>query len=576
MSDVINLDHLSYHRLRQLAILYGLRLKSPPKTLLLQRLSALIALDPEPARQFHHNMSDSPSTGTPSSDTNLPPSASSPPILPPTTDTANDSSSSSSAQPVMSSTSPIPATGALLQPVPPIQLPQAIGSQQAPVPPAIPSPGQHQVGFVQPPVSPSVPVQPPATLTQVTVSPGVSNSSVDASGHPTVPTTTSQLIAALNTVFGAVSSSSHPLLTHIQSGLQGSHGPKRSSSQPTNLVNSALQSLSSQSGHQQNNNPLPATGMVSTPILQQPSVMEQAQGLLSNYANLIQASINAAHNTNQATPFSEADLQQVCQVITNLQPVPTVTPPATLTCTVKTDLSPQLPTEDIKSFIQRAECFFRIMNVQGQQRLALLLTKVLPWVQTHATRLMGSEMFTYEQVRDQLIQHFMPNKMQLLSRFRNLIKAQNETWTQFGERLKYAYLDYVGTDLFEYNRNPQVFLPPLREQLFRLLSPSTRAILRGRMLENSFLTWEDFLVLADAYFQPDRNPSSQDRTMANAPVANSNLRQSLLDGNVSQSTFPTHVSPNRASPTCFRCHQVGHIARNCMGTSNQPGNNRRF
>jgi hypothetical protein len=242
-----------------------------------------------------------------------------------------------------------------------------------------------------------------------------------------------------------------------------------------------------------------------------------------------------------------------------LRPI-TTTMPLPSQVRARLELPRQSPQETIDAFLRRADAFFTLEAVPNDRRLTFLLTAVSPSVGQLIADLVASGVTDYETVRALILKTFQPSVFQRLSNFRAISRLGGESNVELGRRLRAEYLAYLQLDEASLTADLEsVVVRALLAQFLLLLPIPARQHLQHLFLTTPSMTWHDITRQADEFFH------SQQATKSHSTFQRSKGKPGDTSG---RPTGPSST-PSRTSPTCFSCHQLGHLAPDCP-TRRQP------
>jgi hypothetical protein len=284
------------------------------------------------------------------------------------------------------------------------------------------------------------------------------------------------------------------------------------------------------------------------------------------------------------------------------------------------ELRKQLPMEDITDFLKHADLFFNLDHTADDEaKVAHLLTKVQRNIGVVIEDMFKAGVDDYQSIRDRLLDQYTIKRFDRLTRFRELKPINGESIIQYGMKLRAEYLLYILVDERQATVMEKAILGALMEQLFLSIDNGIASQVKTRIYEDPTLTWMEILKITDNFCQTTTKLGHPARRQPETRFGYSSTgqypRQTATSGTYQNSTrayqgmsrygycefhkapgHPTakcrakkfaeetteNISPtpslngdqfSSSSVRCFKCNNMGHIARNCPQQSgnDMPG-----
>jgi hypothetical protein len=155
--------------------------------------------------------------------------------------------------------------------------------------------------------------------------------------------------------------------------------------------------------------------------------------------------------------------------------------------------------EDIETFLQRAETFFRIGEVKGQNQLIHLMNSAQPKVVERINTLLEANIIEPGELKEALKLEFAVSRFERMKRFRNLKPSADQTIIQFGSQLRSELLKFLTLTEEKAKGSEEIITPLLIDQLVNVLDPGSSSYIKNEVCKQSSLTWSAVLTLAEDY-----------------------------------------------------------------------------
>jgi len=174
----------------------------------------------------------------------------------------------------------------------------------------------------------------------------------------------------------------------------------------------------------------------------------------------------------------------------------------------KLTLKGQGTEEDVETFIQRADIFFKTTKVPDEDQIVHLMNTGKQNVLDRINDLLASGISDPKQIKEALCTEFSISRFERMERFRQQRPRPTETFHQFGARIRHELLKYLlmsEADVLGNISTNSVVTAMLIDQLVKIIEPAAAAYVKMACCANPQMTWTNVLQLAEDFH---RNNSS--------------------------------------------------------------------
>lgn len=226
---------------------------------------------------------------------------------------------------------------------------------------------------------------------------------------------------------------------------------------------------------------------------------------------------------------------------------------------------PQVENETLVDYFQRFECMLELNEVPDERKVALLQLNLRPDVAKHIANFSQVTRQSYDEVKAALLELFQVNKFYYLNLFNNEVKSPHESYKLFADKLFRAYQSYMGLTNQAVQNSPELQSAISAAVLPRVLTATPVTV--QQHVRVFALTHTLFEVVAEIDQQvsvlssvPTAPPANRHRFPAPNRFSNPAAPNPRPDF---RGPRPRHGFSATAPGPCYRCHQLGHISRNC-------------
>jgi hypothetical protein len=234
----------------------------------------------------------------------------------------------------------------------------------------------------------------------------------------------------------------------------------------------------------------------------------------------------------------------------------------------KVKLHPQGKEEKLEEFLRRFNTWIEVCNIKDAQRMEKFWEAASPEVGLAMT-MMGGDKTDFEEVQAFLKAQFKITPEAQLKRFRQERKNKEESFVQFGQRLKAYLIGYLELKPEEFETMVKGLVPMILEQLVAGVSDrvgdQVRRKLAGEKTDFARIlrVFDEEADLATEQWEKAKRRSSNREQRAKAPQNEQPLNGELQCNSCGNKGHG--IRDCRGPVKCFRCSKAGHIARDCPG-----------
>lgn len=228
----------------------------------------------------------------------------------------------------------------------------------------------------------------------------------------------------------------------------------------------------------------------------------------------------------------------------------------------KLELRSQGADETTAAFLERVDAFFKIAHIAPENQLAFFMSAARKDIAAFVATLITGGVTTFPEVREEVEENFLESPLQHLDKYLKMRPADNESFKQFGLRMKQAYLAYAGfSSAHKIEGDAETLLDKaLTAQLLSIVSFGCKTQLQELILNDNTSDWDDILTAADAYVAA-RSGAGKEKKLGNN---SRNQHEQRASYNSNWSNNNTHGKREHGREVvCYRCNRSGHISSFC-------------
>ncbi|CAG0921917.1 unnamed protein product [Notodromas monacha] len=162
-------------------------------------------------------------------------------------------------------------------------------------------------------------------------------------------------------------------------------------------------------------------------------------------------------------------------------------------------LPKQRANETFDDYAMRLRNMLSAGRVTDEHRICCLLENTLAHVQATANRLYKRGFVDFESLVHEISRRHPTPHLERLQRFRTMKPQDEESFFNFGERLREEYEAYIQMTADDLTDGEILIQHILKEQLLNIAEPGLKEELRKKWTRNRALTWDDMVDIAEAY-----------------------------------------------------------------------------
>ncbi|CAG0922810.1 unnamed protein product [Notodromas monacha] len=212
-------------------------------------------------------------------------------------------------------------------------------------------------------------------------------------------------------------------------------------------------------------------------------------------------------NRDELVAALQARGVQPINVLQNTPPGPSANPyAAELTANItetllrrRADFPKQAQGEDFEVYLRRLEIAFSHDGTSNNTKIDCLIGHTTPTVAAAAQRLYDEGYHNYDDIAERLKIQFGLSPFEHFTRFLALRPLDDESWAQFGNRLRCEYIRYLPLSATDLPGQEKSITAALIGQLLAITTGGLHAHLYSKATADRTLTWVNCLAYADEY-----------------------------------------------------------------------------
>ncbi|CAG0912687.1 unnamed protein product [Notodromas monacha] len=249
-------------------------------------------------------------------------------------------------------------------------------------------------------------------------------------------------------------------------------------------------------------------------------------------------------NRDELVAALQAQGVQPINVLQNTTPGPSASPSAAeLTANItetllrrRADFPKQAKGEDFEVYLRRLEIAFSHDGTSNNTKIDCLIGHTTPTVAAAAQRLYNEGYHNYDDIAERLKIQFGLSPFEHFTRFLALRPLEDESWAQFGNRLRCEYIRYLPLSATDLPGQEKSITAALIGQLLAITTGGLHAHLYSKATADRTLTWVNCLAYADKYRRMHPNtpraspaPQSQQQTNRRPKTTASGVQKHYCD-----------------------------------------------